>query len=253
VRVPERVERGREDRRARAARTRGDLFDVGLSTRDRDRIYRRRLTRSAFASTVLAAFLVIGASTDGTSSLLRERLSLPGPRNDAPRVQAPSAGTEPSDATDTGAPPGRRTIELVDLEIRDEASLVPQERIEEPATNPGTAGTQRGRASPALRLSYTSPEYTLLKFVEPYYPTDARALGLEGRVIVHTLVGSDGRVRVMRPEPAPSLPESFAVSAQWAIRQWEFAPLVRNGEPRSFWIDVPVRFRIDIGVDTDPS
>jgi len=177
------------------------------------------------------------------------RLALEGHEQPAATLQEASEGAHASGASSAEETPAESPVmQLVDLVIREEG----EERVDE-RSRPRPTTPSRGRSQAPLRIAYTSPEFSLVKFVEPYYPTDARGLGIEGRIVVHTLVGEDGRVRRMRVDRARELPESFAVSAQWAIRQWEFVPVVREGTARSFWVEIPVRFRIVEGVAVESS
>ncbi len=77
--------------------------------------------------------------------------------------------------------------------------------------------------------------------VPPVYPDLARQAGLEGTVVVHALVGIDGRVRRVRVmTPHPVLEEA----AREAVRAWIFAPAKTAGRPVEVWVAVPVRFTL---------
>lgn len=75
--------------------------------------------------------------------------------------------------------------------------------------------------------------------VRPTYPEFAREKGIEGTVILHALVGKDGRVRrlkVIRGVPA------LNDAAVDAVKQWIFKPALSNNKPVAIWIEVPVEF-----------
>jgi TonB family protein len=77
--------------------------------------------------------------------------------------------------------------------------------------------------------------------VMPVYPAEARANGIEGVVIVETIVGIDGSVadaRVLRTTPA------LDQAALDAVRQWRFAQTIVDGEPRAALLTITVSFRI---------
>ena len=62
--------------------------------------------------------------------------------------------------------------------------------------------------------------------VRPKYPQEAKRAGIEGRVSLHCIVGSDGSVReieVIRGE------QPFVQAAKTAVAQWKYLPLVLNG------------------------
>jgi len=76
---------------------------------------------------------------------------------------------------------------------------------------------------------------------DPIYPDWARENGIEGRIILHALIGVDGRVRrltVIRGIPA------LSESAAEALRRWTFRPAKSNHQPVAVWIEVPFLFRL---------
>jgi periplasmic protein TonB len=80
-----------------------------------------------------------------------------------------------------------------------------------------------------------------IREVKPDYPELALDAGVEGFVLVHALVGKDGRV--MRVE----LDEKFASpllnqAALEAAKRWVFKPAFVNGHPVPVWSDIPFRF-----------
>ena len=78
--------------------------------------------------------------------------------------------------------------------------------------------------------------------VAPEYPIAPKWAEVEGTVIVHALIGRDGRVRKTKVlNPIPGLDEA----AENAVRQWTFEPARgRNKEPVAVWVAVPVRFTL---------
>jgi len=74
---------------------------------------------------------------------------------------------------------------------------------------------------------------------DPEYPEWARESGIQGRVLLHVLVGVDGRVRrVVIQEDIIGLGEAAAKG----ISRWVFRPARSNGQPVSVWVKIPVRF-----------
>lgn len=76
---------------------------------------------------------------------------------------------------------------------------------------------------------------------EPLYPDWCREQRIEGRVILHALVGRDGRVKrvsVVRGVKGLSEP------AKAAIARWLFKPATFGGKPVAVWVEVPVEFRL---------
>jgi periplasmic protein TonB len=76
---------------------------------------------------------------------------------------------------------------------------------------------------------------------DPVYPDWARENGIEGRVVLHALIGADGRVRritVIRGNPA------LSESAAETLRHWTFRPATSSHQPVAVWIEVPFLFRL---------
>ena len=75
----------------------------------------------------------------------------------------------------------------------------------------------------------------------PDYPGWAKENGISGTVLLHLLVGQDGRVRrVSVIRGVTGLTEA----AQEALRRWTFRPARANGRPVAVWVEIPVEFRL---------
>lgn len=82
----------------------------------------------------------------------------------------------------------------------------------------------------------------LLKRVDPIYPEEARSAGISGAVILEALVDEEGEVadiEVLSSES--SLLNDAAVTA---IKQWRYAPYIRNGKPVRVSFNVTIVFRL---------
>jgi len=90
---------------------------------------------------------------------------------------------------------------------------------------------------------------TQLRKVQPIYPADARAAGVQGIVILEATVGVDGRVtdaKVLRSVP---LLDQAAINA---VRQWEYTPTLLNGAAIPVIMTVTVTFNLEPGVPPAP-
>jgi protein TonB len=84
-------------------------------------------------------------------------------------------------------------------------------------------------------------EEHLLNRIEPDYPESAREQRLQGTVVLNINVGKEGTVHSLsRVTGDPQL----ALLAAKAVRQWKFAPLVREGTPVSFESQVTLSFAL---------
>ena len=104
---------------------------------------------------------------------------------------------------------------------------------------PGGVVGGLGTAPVTLREVASPPE--LLERVLPEYPKRARALEVEGQVVLEVVLDRSGRVeqelRVLRSVP---LLDGSAIAA---VRQWRFRPgRDRNGRPVRVLMEIPVRF-----------
>jgi len=69
----------------------------------------------------------------------------------------------------------------------------------------------------------------LLKKLQPYYPQDAKGARISGTVVLQATIGTDGGIHDLHVISAPA--PSLAVSALWAVSQWEYKPYLLMGEP----------------------
>ena len=92
-----------------------------------------------------------------------------------------------------------------------------------------------------VSVSENVAEEHLLNRIEPDYPEYARERRLQGTVILNVNVGQDGAVHSLsRVSGDPQL----ALLAAKAVRQWKFAPLVRDGAAVSFETQVALNFAL---------
>ncbi len=79
--------------------------------------------------------------------------------------------------------------------------------------------------------------------VLPVYPSLARRLGKEGRVVLKLLIDRHGKLRGI--EVLESAGFGFLEAAIAAAKQSTYAPAIRNGEAVASAAILPVRFRLD--------
>ena len=81
----------------------------------------------------------------------------------------------------------------------------------------------------------------LIKRVPPVYPPLAVSAQIEGVVILEATVGKNGRVEDVQVLRSVGVLDRAAINA---VRQWEYAPLLLNGEPERFILTVTVSFSL---------
>jgi protein TonB len=177
------------------------------------------------------------------------------------RVTPPPVKKEPKRMTRTASAVSRTPPRSTPSPSPDSSRHPPQN------TNPGTggktgsssevtAGGGSGSGSVVAGLPFgTAPipsEFSvsqvdvspqLIKKVEPAYPFMARRNGINGRVMVKLLVGTDGSVSksaIVKADPKGI----FEQAVLEAIQKWKFKPGVYRGRSVATWIIVPLQFKL---------
>jgi TonB family protein len=78
--------------------------------------------------------------------------------------------------------------------------------------------------------------------VEARYTDDARAKGIEGKVVLRFTVDHDGLPQSIQVKQ--SLYPSLDQAAVEAVREWRFEPAMKNGEPVSMWMEAEINFHL---------
>jgi len=83
---------------------------------------------------------------------------------------------------------------------------------------------------------------TRIKYVVPNYPEMAKAVKVQGVVIIEAIIGTDGKVadaKVLRGQPL------LDAAALDAVRSWEYTPTLLNGAPTPVIMTVTVQFHLN--------
>lgn len=80
---------------------------------------------------------------------------------------------------------------------------------------------------------------------QPEYPAIAKRAGVEGKVLLHILVDSGGRVAEVRIETEDNPGFGFGKSAVRAARSAVFGPAIANRQPVRCWVAIPVEFELE--------
>ncbi len=122
---------------------------------------------------------------------------------------------------------GREFTEVFTLEvgaITEHVMVVPGDS-EKPVVTDKTSGKPS-----RLAVGGTVEAAKLIKKVQPMYPESAKSAGVQGTVVLHAVIGMDGKplsLRVMNSQVDPDL----ARSAVEAVSQWRYTPTLLNGNP----------------------
>src|SRR5258708_36291834 len=93
----------------------------------------------------------------------------------------------------------------------------------------------RAFTTEALRSAY------LMVHSEPTYPEDARAHGIEGKVVLDARIGCNGAIETLTVRTGHPL---LAESALQAIRTWRYRPIKLNGVPVEVETDIEGTFAL---------
>jgi TonB family protein len=116
-----------------------------------------------------------------------------------------------------------------------------------PATDggggPGGGGPDNSTAGtgPTVRVGGDIQPPRKIHHVNPQYPETARAIRIQGTVVLECTIGTDGRVTDVRVVRGSPLLEGAAVAA---VQQWTYTPTKLNGQPVAVIMTVTVRFAL---------
>jgi TonB family protein len=108
--------------------------------------------------------------------------------------------------------------------ITEEAMVVPDNRAK-----PVVVEKTNGKPS-RLQIGGSVEAAKIITKVQPIYPESARSAGVQGTVVLHAVIGTNGKplsLRVMNSQVDPDL----ARSAVEAVSQWRYTPTLLNGDP----------------------
>jgi len=92
-----------------------------------------------------------------------------------------------------------------------------------------------------VRVGGNIKEPKLLKKVDPVYPEEAKANGVQGIVIIEAVIAKDGSVgsaKVLRPVPL------LDVAALDAVKQWKYEVTYVDNDPVEVIMVVTVNFTL---------
>ena len=75
--------------------------------------------------------------------------------------------------------------------------------------------------------------------VQPVYPPDAKAARIQGAVVLHAVIGVNGKIQDLN---VLSGPPELTDSALDAVRQWVYKPYILNGEPTAVETNITVTY-----------
>ena len=111
-----------------------------------------------------------------------------------------------------------------------------------PASNPSDgspAPTPGDTTAKRVRVSQGVSEGLLIRQIAPVYPPIARRNHVQGTVVLHALIGQDGRIENLTPVSGP---KELIPAAVGAVEQWTYKPYLLMGQPVEVDTQVTVNF-----------
>ena len=118
---------------------------------------------------------------------------------------------------------------------------------DKPATDSRTKGAEAPSAQGSVPSDST--RLVLTHVVQPVYPLEAMRQKLQGQVVIHLVISTNGDV--LSAEPVTGNP-MFTQAAVTAMRQWKFQPYIRNGQPVQIGYKMPYDFAMADRVVDNP-
>lgn len=128
----------------------------------------------------------------------------------------------------------------VRLDIKLDLGLV-SEAVEVVGRGPRPASSGPPRR---IRVGGNVQATKLLQMTKPVYPATAQAAGIEGTVLLHAVISTQGNllgVVVVNTSVDPQL----AQAAMDAVRTWQYEPTLLNGAPVEVVTTITVNFRLE--------
>jgi TonB family protein len=115
----------------------------------------------------------------------------------------------------------------------------PKQQEDESGSRSG--GADQKPPEPRVRVGDTVQAAKLVNRVQPAYPQTAKDERLEGKVVLHVIIGKDGSIREIERVRGRC---SLAKSAVEAVRQWRYSPTLLNGNPVEVDTEIQVTFQL---------
>ncbi|HYJ32813.1 MAG TPA: energy transducer TonB [Candidatus Binatia bacterium] len=155
----------------------------------------------------------------------------PPPVISTPNIAKPTIGT-PVPVPDAQAP---------------EQTIMTQQELSQ-SIAPVSGYGQAGKDSLVIKADDTPSEGEFVYFedpptpvskVDPVYPEMAREAQIQGQVILHVLVGKDGRVKDVKVKRSVNYLDAAATDA---VKKWVFKPALSQNKPVAVWVEIPINF-----------
>ncbi|MGA7914835.1 MAG: TonB family protein [Candidatus Acidiferrales bacterium] len=125
----------------------------------------------------------------------------------------------------------KRTLVLVALCVVVTTGAVAQQRPGDSSGAPSSSSQPPPllpQKPSRIRVSGKVAATKITRLVQPVYPEVAKLAKVEGTIVLHCIIGTDGKVKEVQYVSGPPL---LIKTAMDAVRQWTYQPTLLNGEP----------------------
>ena len=98
-----------------------------------------------------------------------------------------------------------------------------------------------GPAPTRVRISQKVTSGLLVHRVNPIYPTEAKKNHVQGRVLLNTVIGTDGNIKDLQ---VASGPKELVDAAVGAVQQWRYRPYQLKGQPIEVETTIEMNFQL---------
>jgi TonB family protein len=183
---------------------------------------------------------------------LGTQLSSSEPTRDTQKQQAQAQADNPPAINSQVAVPKISTPQRVDvsqLSSSEPTRGTQKQQAQAQADNPPAANSQvavpKISTPQRVRVSQLFAQGLRIREVKPIYPPLARAASIEGRVVLHAVIGKDGSIEDLTLISGHPM---LAPAAIDAVKQWKYRPYLLNGEPVEMDTEVLISFTLSRGL-----
>ena len=118
------------------------------------------------------------------------------------------------------------------------------ESVDVQAQGPGQASASQGNTTPRrLRIGGEVEAAKLIQKIQPGYPESAKAAGVQGKVVLHAIIGMDGKPLSLQVINGTIDPDLARASVE-AVSRWRYSPTLLNGQPIEVDTTIMVNFSL---------
>jgi TonB family protein len=133
------------------------------------------------------------------------------------------------------------------IALRAQDSQPPASSSEKPAA-PAVAPDPNAHPK-RLRVGGNVAKSRITRMVQPAYPQIAKTAHIEGTLVLHAVIAKDGTIQELQYVSGPQL---LMKASMDAVRQWQYQPMLLNGEPVEVDTTISVVFTLEGSAPANP-